>query len=385
MRGTSSPIREVATRLALVVVSLGVVLGLLEGMVRILWRHPPLTMDEFRLSTSSFYQPDSVLGWVPKPRVVGSHVRKGSFSSTFRTNEHGFRDRTSPFRTDSSTTRIVVVGDSFTWGYGVNDDEVYTERLEASLEGVEVINLGVAAYGLRQELALLERVGMRCEPDLVVLGLCLNDIPTIDAPFLSPPDRAEESRPRIRDRLRAASALWAFVSERINASPALARALVRVGLKRPLRGIADLDPSLSPALRHYPPDLQRAWEETKGVILAMRDLVASTGARLIVAVIPARQSVSEEAFAQSLAYSALRSEDFDLDKPYGLIQQFGDSCGIPVISPLWRFRSAWVAGARPYLPNDMHFSPLGHTLFAEEIAAYLTQGGFRFRTRGDKP
>ena len=71
--------------------------------------------------------------------------------------------------------RIVVLGDSIVWGYGVEDDEVFTSVLEREDPGVEWINLGVSGYGTDQESLLLEREGMRYKPDIVLAEVCEND------------------------------------------------------------------------------------------------------------------------------------------------------------------------------------------------------------------
>jgi len=73
--------------------------------------------------------------------------------------------------------RIVVMGDSFTFGEGVADDETFPSRLQARLgPGVEVLNLGVHGYGHDQMLIRLREEGLRYEPDLVVLGYYADDV-----------------------------------------------------------------------------------------------------------------------------------------------------------------------------------------------------------------
>lgn len=64
------------------------------------------------------------------------------------------------------------------WGYGVQQEEVFTASLEKQHEGIEVINLGVAGYGTDQELILLQQEGVRYRPDLIVLVFVENDFLT---------------------------------------------------------------------------------------------------------------------------------------------------------------------------------------------------------------
>jgi lysophospholipase L1-like esterase len=76
--------------------------------------------------------------------------------------------------------RIFVIGDSFTFGFGVNEDETYTYQLEDMLtnQGLEyqVINLGIPAYSTKQSYnRLLEITEMIGKPDIVIYMFCPND------------------------------------------------------------------------------------------------------------------------------------------------------------------------------------------------------------------
>ncbi len=79
---------------------------------------------------------------------------------------------------DPARFRIVVVGDSLTYGEGIDAFWAYPAQLERALQPefrVEVLNLGVRAYGSEDILDLLRRFVPELEPDLVVYGMCLND------------------------------------------------------------------------------------------------------------------------------------------------------------------------------------------------------------------
>jgi hypothetical protein len=81
------------------------------------------------------------------------------------------------------TVRIVFLGDSFTFGEGVRDDDTFPVRTAALLQEqhpsgsprFETYNLGICGYNTTQELALLEDLGLKLLPDRVVLGYVLND------------------------------------------------------------------------------------------------------------------------------------------------------------------------------------------------------------------
>jgi lysophospholipase L1-like esterase len=75
--------------------------------------------------------------------------------------------------------RVVVLGDSFAFGLGVDESETYPAQLESMLRAAgrsaQVANLGVPGYHSGQELAWLERAGFALDPDLVVLLYYGND------------------------------------------------------------------------------------------------------------------------------------------------------------------------------------------------------------------
>src|SRR5262245_59263587 len=74
-------------------------------------------------------------------------------------------------------TRIVVLGDSFTFGEEVSDGETYASQLEAAEPGLEVLNLGVHGYGHDQMLLYLREEGLGYRPDVVLLGFVHLDMP----------------------------------------------------------------------------------------------------------------------------------------------------------------------------------------------------------------
>ncbi|HBR13999.1 MAG TPA: hypothetical protein DD723_00440 [Candidatus Omnitrophica bacterium] len=101
------------------------------------------------------------------------------------TNRQGFRSTTS-FQVEKppDTVRIIFIGDSFTFGEGVYDEDVYPQQfrrfaLEQGLfpnKTVEIINLGVGGYNTQQEWGLLNEYARYLQPDMVVIGYTINDV-----------------------------------------------------------------------------------------------------------------------------------------------------------------------------------------------------------------
>lgn len=114
---------------------------------------------------------DSVLDWRYIPR---SQVTNGKVTNTY--NSRGFRDVEHSIQRSPEVTRIVVIGDSVTEGYGVEEESLFARRLQTQLGGrYEVVNMGMAGLNTPQEIHLLEKEGVQYNPALVILNFVLND------------------------------------------------------------------------------------------------------------------------------------------------------------------------------------------------------------------
>lgn len=98
------------------------------------------------------------------------------------TNSLGFRDTREYSLTKApGTFRIMMLGDSVTFGHGALNETSYPFLLEQRLREWrpdvkwEVWNLGIPGYNTAQELAYLNEVGERYQPDLVIVGFFPND------------------------------------------------------------------------------------------------------------------------------------------------------------------------------------------------------------------
>lgn len=153
-----------------VIVALLLSMIAVEAWVRLSW-------NEHR-GRPGFYISDPVL----RQRLAPNY--DGWFAGVpVHVNSLGFRD-TREYSLDKSpeTFRILVLGDSVTFGHGALQETTYPYLLEQRLKqwradvDWQVWNLGVPGYNTRQELAYLQRVGPRYDPDLVIVGFFLNDL-----------------------------------------------------------------------------------------------------------------------------------------------------------------------------------------------------------------
>ena len=160
----------------------GILLGLLlcELILRLSGIGDPAStvghrMEEERARagpTKGAYVPGSRLVYRYATDPYGTVGPDGTVTGSI--NEWGYRGSGRPPEKPHGQRRIVALGDSFTLGYGVRDDETWPAQLEKELQ-VEVLNFGVADADTRAEVNYLEGYALSFQPDVVLLALFLND------------------------------------------------------------------------------------------------------------------------------------------------------------------------------------------------------------------
>ncbi len=158
------------------VLGCGVAFLLCEALVRIFAPQQPIPR---------WFEEDAEYRYVLKKNFRQSYPFVGTdFIMEVQTNSLGFRDEEIELDPADKRPRILLLGDSFVFGFGVNIDD----RLDSSLQeyiGDEavVINAGVPAWGTVQETKFGRDLFDRVRPDVIVLTFCGND-PHDDALYL---------------------------------------------------------------------------------------------------------------------------------------------------------------------------------------------------------
>lgn len=156
--------------LSLLIISITFACFVSEIALRIIGFEPLYVSPE----RDRFWRYDAQLGWAHEPGQEGI-FETPQFRTVVRINEKGLRDREHSYKRQNDSKRILVLGDSFAWGYGVEEQQRFSQLLEPSL-GVEVINAGVSGYSTDQELLWYRNEGIKYDADLVILVLAGNDV-----------------------------------------------------------------------------------------------------------------------------------------------------------------------------------------------------------------
>jgi hypothetical protein len=116
---------------------------------------------------------------IPVPGQQGERWSPGDFRFRYSNNSLGWRGRREYRESKPTDYRVLFLGDSFTYGFGVNDDQTFAVQAEkdlrAGLLSLEVMNAGCPGKGTDYALKLFQTVGHKFHPDLTVLGFFGND------------------------------------------------------------------------------------------------------------------------------------------------------------------------------------------------------------------
>jgi lysophospholipase L1-like esterase len=172
--------RALLGNLALALGVLGGSLALLEGGARFLERSRPRPAEgeiwSWRQWPDQFYTLRTDASLWPAQR---------------RFNAEGLRDRGRPEAKPPGVVRVAALGDSVTFGDGIAPRQAYPQVLESLLAArglpIEVMNVALPGWSTRQQRLAYERIVRRYEVDLVLLGVCLNDVTELFHNLRPPP------------------------------------------------------------------------------------------------------------------------------------------------------------------------------------------------------
>lgn len=192
------------------------------------WARPSVRSLPLPEEMAGLLRPDATLFWSLEPSV--SHDYLGQVSGYY-TNSLGIRYHEIPFEKKDDEFRILSLGESTTFGFGVINDDSYSAQLEQILNindsnvEYQVINAGVPAWSSFQSLIYLKERGIDFKPDVVLFYHELNDyLPSswrssenTDQLGLSKTDRElyESLSGKLSRFLLAHSAIYRFLQYRI--------------------------------------------------------------------------------------------------------------------------------------------------------------------------
>ena len=315
---------------------------------------------------------------VARPGVRGRHSAPGAFDVTVTINRQRLRGRREYGPRPDGATRIAVLGDSMTFGWGVEDGETYPAQLEEILQAgggrVEVINAGFPGTCLGEKAAWYTTGVRPLAPSLVVLTLLGDDVDGdlywrvferdaegIAVRVAAGPGAASARRTRgLFQRLPG----YATLAERSHLFGLVRRSVTRVVSRERTTALGQ-----APATAD---DVRRFREEGLPLLRAeiawLDDRVREDGGELVVAFVPFREGVYGDAgwWPDELRW-----------KSREIAQAAADVCRRRGL----RFRDTTAALARRaasatlyHAGAETHPTPAGYRAIAEEVADLLAEG-----------
>jgi len=224
----------------------------------------------------------------PNPKISFSHLPNGEaflMGADVKINSQGLRDDEYAFEKAPGTYRIMILGDSTTFGWGVTHEDTAAKFLERKLNAhppagynkVEVIDTGVGNYDTVQEVTYYETRGRAFHPDLVILEFFINDpepVPTEGKGFLI-------------DR----SYLIAFATNRFDGI--LRRTGKRPGWKEYYASLYDDD--------------KPGFQACKQALRSLGDSTRSNGAKVVVALLPELRQINGDTYPFKAAHQKIET------------------------------------------------------------------------------
>ncbi len=314
---------------------------------------------------------DRELGWRLQPDWQGTH-RHHDYSVQYHINDRGFRG---PWPVDDDRTRVVLVGDSFTFGLGVADEATFARCLATRAREPEwqVINLGVPGYSTDQETLLLEEMISELQADRVVVIVCLiNDVFDNERLF---PLQAMYGKPRFRldedgglklenvpvpmDPKPPSEMKENLASLVMGDTPPQQSSVAQwLGRQQIVRRLGLFQPSFEPPDGFFEERFESSLTLFDALVARARGVAVSAGATFDLALLPGRSLVEEPE-----SYSA-RYQEF-LRRS---LSQRAESMGIGVIDLALPLIKQHQSDATPlFHPHDGHLNAAGHAAVAELI------------------
>ena len=334
-------------------VSLGVWLGL-EGVVTFLyapelqaWESPPPSPRQ-GLSVMQGH-PYLIYEYLP-----GSHHDGGV---TLTINKLGLRGPELEIPKPAGVRRFITTGDSSVFGFGVQDNEVFSSVTADALgEGVQAVVGATPGYSTYQSINLLRLRGLSTEPDLFVIGNLWSDNnfdAFVDKETIATLTGFEESTAGKLQQAMSSSAIYRVADWKLRVRPQLAK--VRVV------------------------DWQQSSED-RGQIGLRRVAIEDYAANLDILVEMAKANGADVVFL-------LLSNNEDLGPqgpdnapkawtPYrDVMREAAERHGAPVVDVPALFRESGLSKEELFL-DKMHPTATGHRMIGEALAKLLKEGGW---------
>ena len=398
-----SRIKSIGQNILLVAVSILVSLILFEIGVRTFLPQKVMMAKKEPPHPKNMYVANKDIGYSLAPGFKGNY-KTPEFKINISINSEGLRDHEYKEK-KKNEYRVLVLGDSFVFGWGVEQENTFVKELERILnkekgdKDYEVINVGILGYGTEQELKYLREKGMKYNPDLVLLGFYIgNDIKenlagnfnnrVVKDGYLFDKRISElykkklESAGKNIDAWKIPIPFKSFFLKNSQAYTLLHNRYNKILIKLGVRKDIDITKDLmreeyniflrdlnSEKYKRFSQDVNQKWNLTIKLLKELSVNAKSEGVNFAIILIPTNYQVYQEKFRE---ITDLYLTNFDLTLPNKKISEFARENHDPIIDLLPKFIDAGKT-EELYFSKDGHWNEKGHKLAARLIYEELVR------------
>lgn len=274
------------------------------------------------------------------------------YCSLYRTNCQGFRIDEQTNADDSiKKCDWLFIGDSFTQGAQVDYEYLFTSLLYRSFPDKTIINAGISGAGLYEELNFYKEIGLKLHPKKVFLQIgVFNDFKDI-----------KEHRSSLQDYIAEKSSLYRYISYKL--SPHDETPLGRWMEPFFLNLQDNIDSNI--LYKSSSPKKEKDKDRFATCISEFKRIVESSGAELVLILIPSKEQISPHMLKETLQICKLKENDVDLQAANRLCAEVAQKEGLTLIDMYDDFR----VSSLPFFLIDEHLNVLGHELIASRLVA----------------
>lgn len=374
---TASPARKfMVPRLVAAAVAMVVTLVAVEASLR--------AVD---LSQGRIRRSDPVYHHAMRPHRVSRH-KSSEFDVRYHTNAYSLRGGEIALPKPAGRFRVLLLGDSFTFGSAVALEDTYAWRLEQGLNRgslgrrVEVVNAGCSSYSPILEYLWLERRGLALEPDLVVLAYDISDVHD-DHKYGRIAERGADGRPRAVPAARVEVRLLEIGAGNLRVGHLLRRTWLQLlGQERTIahtRRIAtriagDIVYDRDTPVRETGGDWQPHFDASARNLDYIAGLLESHGIAFAMVTYPYGTLVNAHEWADGR-----RARGFDAKlyttRLFAHLEEWADGRGVPFHNMTPDFQAAAAVRSPLFFAYDGHFTPMGHAVAADALERFLRERG----------
>ncbi len=324
---------------------------------------------------------------VPKAKL---HTSNDEFDVTYQINSYGLRDNEYTLEKPNDVFRILVLGDSYTFGIGSNLEDTFSKVLEKKLQSenpqrkIEVINGGCSSYSPLLEYLFLVYKGLALHPDLVILNYDMSDVQddykygqvaVKDAegkPIKVPPVDVQYYYKEIKKGYQSKyaflekSELYQFIMKRYYQLAGKRDVPYFYQQAQVVAGNIEYDRDLP--MRENAGDWKKYFENSAQNLKRIQNLLKENKIGFVIAIYPYGNLLNEKEWAIGRKLRGFDAKVYH-SQLFDYLSDFCKEQGIPFLNMTPDFQAS--KDFPLYYPYDGHFTPAGNKVAAESLEKFL--------------